>query len=241
MAIDMNSVGALQAYQNTNKLNPNSEKLEQQGVKEKGNSAFAPGQEISADKITIRNERQASLVAHLFGDGKNANESSLKLTFQAAIEKLNEVLREDMGIEKNGTSADPISKKSLKEQGGMEYWTPENTAKRIVDGSTAFLAGFQSAHPELEGEELMNRFLEVVGGGITKGFEEAKGILGDLNVLEGDIESNIDSTYSFVQTGLQNFRNQYLGISEPATNTGTTDTQTAVNETETTRVEDEKA
>jgi hypothetical protein len=108
----------------------------------------------------------------------------------------------------------PISEEALKAQGGMEYWTPENTAKRIVDGATGFLAGFQNAHPELEGDALIEKFMDVVGGGLTQGFDEARRILGDLNVLEGDIADNIDLTYLKVQEQMLNFKNQFLGISD---------------------------
>lgn len=217
MAIETNNLSSIQAYQKSAQLeiaNPNKQDktaLEQMTQANQANPAenlnMAAGK---VDQMTIRNERQASLVAHLFGDGQSAIESSQKITYQAAIEKLNEKLKSDFGLETEASN--PISKQALKAQGGMENWTPENTAKRIIEGSTAFLAGFQSAHPELEGEELMDRFMEVVGGGISQGFDEAKGILGNLKVLEGDIADNIDSTFSLVQEGLQNFRNQYLGI-----------------------------
>lgn len=219
MAIDTKNLGSLQAYQKNAVLPNNSERATE---KANENSRVAQGeQKLSVDvtQMTIRNERQASLVAHLFGDGKTAQESSLKITYQAAIEKLNEVLMANMPAPAEGEElTKPISEEALKTQGGMEYWTPENTAKRIVEGATAFLSGFQSAHPELEGEALMSRFMEVVGGGLTQGFNEARGILGDLNVLEGDIADNIDRTYQFVQDGLLSFKNLYLGIEPVAIN-----------------------
>lgn len=217
MSIEMNNLNSIQAYQNSAQLesaNPNNQGKPLLGQAEQANQPKAPEHSQQgggrADQATIRNEQQASLVAHLFGDGTSASESSLKITYQAAIETLNEKLKAEFGLEAG--AEDPISKQALKAQGGMENWTPENTAQRIVEGSTAFLAGFQTAHPELEGEELMDRFMDVVGGGISQGFDEAKGILGDLDVLEGDIADNIESTFSLVQEGLQNFRNQYLGI-----------------------------
>lgn len=219
MAIDTKNLGSLQAYQKNAVLPNNSERASE---KANENSRVAQSEQklnVDVTQMTIRNERQASLVAHLFGDGKTAQESTLKITYQAAIEKLNEVLMADMPAAAEGEeSTKPISEETLKAQGGMEYWTPENTAKRIVEGATAFLSGFQSAHPELEGEALMSRFMEVVGGGLTQGFDEARGILGDLNVLEGDIADNIDSTYQFVQEGLLSFKNLYLGIEPVATN-----------------------
>ncbi|MBD3611441.1 MAG: DUF5610 domain-containing protein [Hydrogenovibrio crunogenus] len=155
--------------------------------------------------MTIRNERQASLVAHLFGDSSKAIENSLKMTFQAAIEKLNETLTPDLG-------ENAISQEALKKQGGMEYWTPENTAGRIVSGATAFLPAFQKAHPELEGEALMQEFMSVVGGGLQSGFDEAKGILGDLNVFEGKVKDTFSATTDLVSKGMENFRREFLGL-----------------------------
>lgn len=217
MAIDANNLGSIQAYQKLSTLANNSDTA---GTKANQNSAVSQFAQqtteqttLDATKTTIRNDRQASLVAHLFGDGTTSDQSSLKLTYQAAIEKINEVLTANMGTTAEGeTSSAPVSEETLKSQGGMDYWTPENTAKRIVDAATMFLGGFQKANPDLEGEELMNKFMDVVGGGLTQGFDEAKGILGDLDVLKGDIATNIDSTYQLVQDGMQNFKNQYLGI-----------------------------
>ncbi|RUM90448.1 MAG: hypothetical protein DSZ27_08945 [Thiomicrospira sp.] len=165
-----------------------------------------PGQgQIKADQMTIRNERQASLVAHLFGDSSKAIENSLKMTFQAAIEKLNETLTPELG-------ENAISQEALKKQGGMEYWTPENTAGRIVSGATAFLPAFQKAHPELEGEALMQEFMSVVGGGLQQGFDEAQGILSDLNVFDGQVKETFSATTDLVSKGMENFRREFLSL-----------------------------
>ncbi len=209
MAIDINKANPIQAYQNNANLSPVN-----QSDKSKPVEPTEP--KTASTSSELKTAQQASLIAHLFGDGQSTNENTLKLTYQAAIEQLNEVLSAELNLAV-GVS-EPISAETLKQQGGMEYWTPENTAKRIVDGSTALFSAFQAANPELEGEALVDRFIEVVGGGVTKGFEEAKGLLGDLDVLEGSIADNIEKTYTLVQEGFQNFRNQYLGISD-TTNT----------------------
>ncbi len=47
----------------------------------------------------------------------------------------------------------------------------------------------------------------MIRGGIEKGFAEAREILGGLNVLDGDIASNIDKTYDLVQKKLNDFAN----------------------------------
>ena len=209
MAIDINNTNPVQAYQNTAKQ-PLATPKEVNSVVPTNQTDPTEPSSLS----TMKTNQQASLIAHLFGDGKSANENSLKLTFQAAIEKLNEILSAELGLTEDASA--PISEETLKQQGGMEYWTPENTAQRIVDGSTAFFTAFQSANPDLEGEALVDRFIEVVGGGVTQGFEEAKDLLGDMKVLEGSIADNIDKTYALVQEGFQNFRNQYLGLSNVA-------------------------
>ncbi len=233
MTIDSKNLGAIQAYQKLDKLHFQS--IQQTLSNQVGDksaqgvtSAQQSVQEMS--KTDIRIERQASLVSHLFGDGQQTEQSSLKLTYQSAIEKLNEILMAQMPNYAPSVSEDgeqiqnpnmpgfkPISEEALQEQGGMEYWTPENTAKRIVEGATGFFSGFQNAHPELEGEALMNHFMEVVGGGLQQGFDEAKGILSDLKVLEGPIAENIASTFDLVQSGMQNFEKEFLAsLVEPA-------------------------
>lgn len=218
MAIQSINHGMLNAYQKnsgnvTEQAHPDNQGKRAHGQPELPEQA---AQQAVTTHATIRQERQASIVAHLFGDPNSAPENALKITFQEAIDKLNEILTAEF----QQADFKPISQEALKNQGGMEYWTPENTAQRIVDGSTAFLAGFQKIHPELEGEELIDRFLDVIGGGITQGFNQARGVLEDLKVLEGDVEETIELTYQNVQEGLERFKNNFLGTSSsPATET----------------------
>jgi hypothetical protein len=163
------------------------------------------GQEMKFDQIAIRNENQASLVAHLFGNSDEAIGNALKMTYQSAITNLNDILAPDLG-------ENAISLENLEKQGGMEYWSPENTADRILSGATGFLEGFKKVHPELEGEELMNKFMEVVGGGLQQGFDEAQGILEELKVFDGMVKDNFTATTDLVNKGMENFRRDYLGL-----------------------------
>jgi hypothetical protein len=54
-------------------------------------------------------------------------------------------------------------------------------------------------------ETALNDFVKLIGGGIDKGFAEARQILDGLKVLEGDVASNVDKTYELVQAGLKAF------------------------------------
>jgi len=216
--------GMANAYQKTAGLapeeaNPNNNGKRAHGQPTLPEQASDRAKEVHQSHLTVRQQTQASIVQTMFSTSETATENSLKITYQEAIEKINEILTAEIGEQVDPNEFAPISEEALEAQGGMEYWTPENTAKRIVEGSTAFLAGYQAAHPELQGEELMDSFLAVIGGGIDQGFDQAKGVLGDLNVLEGDIESNVELTYKFVQEGLQAFKNQYLGITPENTDT----------------------
>lgn len=160
---------------------------------------------LKLDQVAIRNEKQASLVAHLFGDPNKAIEDSLKMTYQAAIGKLNEILAPELG-------ENTISEEALQKQGGMDYWNPENTAGRIVNGATAFMPAFQKAHPDLEGEALLQEFMSVVGGGLQQGFDEAQGILSDLKVFDGKVKDTFTATTDLVAKGMENFRREFLGL-----------------------------
>jgi hypothetical protein len=66
----------------------------------------------------------------------------------------------------------------------------------------------------MDAEESLANFVDIIGGGIEQGFSEAKDILGNLNVLEGDISNNIDKTYELVQQGLQSFVDSFSEIEE---------------------------
>ncbi|WP_024850765.1 DUF5610 domain-containing protein [Hydrogenovibrio kuenenii] len=215
----------VQTYQN----NANQTNNKAKGLDIAAQRAAQYGVEISSSKSS----QQSSIVTSLFSNKESAPSDALKMTYQAAISKLNEILSADAKAtgetstdkSKNNSDTAPISEKNLKKQGGIEYWSPENTANRIVSGSTAFLNGFQKIHPELQGQALMDKFNEVVGGGLKQGFDEAKGILSDLKVFDGQIKDNFNSTWDLVTKGMTDFTNKYLGITP--TQTASTDTESA--------------
>lgn len=220
--MDIKTFGALNAYQ---KSADTALDNRGRGLDKTQTMPEQAKEQLTNHPAAIQFEQQASLVSNLFGNGEVSTQSSLQISFQSAIESINKQLRIDLGLDES--AVDPISNEALTEQGGMEYWSPENTAQRIVQGSTAFISGFQNAHPELEGEELINRFLEVIGQGISDGFSQAKGFLGDLEVLSEGIEKTIDQTYSFVQEGLASFKNDYLGITSDETQSDANENRSA--------------
>lgn len=152
----------------------------------------------------------------------SAGDNSMALLLKSAIENINEALEPYMGenaIEKGVESGIDVS--------------PEATADRIVSLTTAFFPAYQEQHPEMSQEDALNSFIDIIGGGIEQGFNEARDILGSLNVLEGSIAENIDKTFELVQQGLQKFIEQGLGIkAEPQTESMQTISSTASTELE---------
>ncbi|XLZ72707.1 DUF5610 domain-containing protein [Massilia sp. SR12] len=122
----------------------------------------------------------------------NAENDPLALVYKSAITSINEQLQADFGPDaiQNATGQDN---------------SPEGTAGRIVSLSTAFFSAFQKQNSDLEGDEALNKFMDTIKGGIEKGFKEARDILQGLQVLNGDIASNIDKTYELVMKGLDDF------------------------------------
>lgn len=217
--MDIKTFGAMNAYQkNADAVSDSRGRSLDKILNLPEQAAERAKERVASNPAAIKFEQQASIVANLFGTEQVATQSSLQISLQSAIEEVNKQLRIDLGLD--ASAADPVSNEALAEQGGMDYWTPENTAQRIVQGTTAFLSGFQNAHPELQGEELINRFIEVIGQGISDGFSQAKGFLGDLSVLSEEIEGNINQTYDFVQQGLENFKKDFLGMSDSNSESG---------------------
>ena len=133
----------------------------------------------------------------------SAGNESLALVYKAAIEGINDVLEPELGSNAIQNTYDS----------GLDI-SPQATADRIVSLSTAFFSSYQEQHPELSDEQAANKFADIIGGGIDKGFAEARGILEGLKVLEGDIASNIDTTYDLVQQGLKAFVDSFAEVEE---------------------------
>jgi hypothetical protein len=92
-----------------------------------------------------------------------------------------------------------------------EDHTAEKTADRIVAGVTGLLPAFARQNPELEGEELINSFMETVKGGIKEGYKSAMGTLGELGAFKFDgVEAGIEKTMSLVDEKLNAFKEQFL-------------------------------
>ncbi|MDV6317191.1 DUF5610 domain-containing protein [Idiomarina sp. HP20-50] len=157
-------------------------------------------------KETAPNSKQAQNAAILRAHEKvslNSNNESLSLLYKTALEGINAELEPIMG--KNAVQ---------KTYDDGTDTSPKATAERIVSFATNFYSRYKEMNPGESEEETLNNFLEIIGGGIEKGFTDAKNILSRLKVYEGDVESDIDKTHELITQGLDKFREKMLELAE---------------------------
>lgn len=148
-------------------------------------------------------ELNLSILKVSFNISEGNGDGAMALLYKTALEGINDSLKAEFG--------DNTIQKAYDQ--GIDV-SPEATSERIVQMSTAFFDAYYSTRQDMPLDEALESFVKVIGGGIEQGFKEARDILGGLNVLEGDIASNIDKTYDLVQQGLQSFLQNYQASQE---------------------------
>jgi hypothetical protein len=129
--------------------------------------------------------------------------SVMSLLFRTAIEEINKHM--------------PATSKNNTIQNAYENnvdVSPKATAERIFTGATAFFNAYKEQNTDLSESEALTKFMGVIRGGINTGFGEARDILESLSVLEDKIASDIDLTYDYVQTGLDEFNQKITSALE---------------------------
>jgi hypothetical protein len=152
---------------------------------------------------SIKQQQNASILQANLNVSVSAGNESMALLYKTAIEGINNVLQDEFGDNAIQNAYDS----------GLDV-SPEATADRIVSMSTAFFSIYREQNLEMSDEEAAKSFAEIIGGGIDTGFADAREVLDGLNVLEGDIASNIATTFDLVQEGLLAFVNSYAEAEE---------------------------
>ncbi len=155
--------------------------------------------------VSVINKKQlnAQILSSSLSFSETIADQPNALLLKAALQGINESLKA-LGVEETVEET---------YESGIDT-SPEATAERIVSFSVGFLSSYQEQHPELNEKEAMDKFIEVIGGGIEQGFGEAREVLDGLGVLDGTIAEDIDKTYELVQQGLQDFITATLGESQ---------------------------
>jgi hypothetical protein len=156
--------------------------------------------------VTAQTQLNQSILQASMDVNLSVGNEPMALLFKTALEGVNKALEGQLGPDaiQNSYAA------------GLDV-SPQATADRIVQMSTAFFDKYQENHPELSVDDALSSFTKLIGGGIDTGFKEARDVLSGLNVLnEGDIGTNIHATYDLVQKGLTAFVENYKKPEMPA-------------------------
>jgi hypothetical protein len=188
-----NSSSVPASAQNQAKKSDDNRQVESKGIE---NSAAKAKQ--AQNVAILRANEQVSL---------SSNNDSLSLLYKTALEGINAELEPVFGE----NAAQKIY------DSGIDT-SPEATAERIVAFATGFYSRYKALNPGRSEEQQLDSFFNVIGGGIEKGFADAKDILKGLKVYEGEVESGVDQTYAKVMSGLDSFRQKMLELAEQTTN-----------------------
>ncbi len=159
-------------------------------------------EQVQASGGTAREQSQTQLNVAIVQSSLNVSIKSgnepLALLYKTAINSINETLQADLGENaiQNAASQDNSA---------------EATAQRIVQLSTGFFEAYKKQHPGQDEATSLKNFMETIKGGFEQGFKEASNILSGLNVLNGDIATDIQKTYELVQKGYADFESAHSG------------------------------
>ena len=90
-------------------------------------------------------------------------------------------------------------------EGGELDTSPEATANRIADFALGFFGKYAENNSLTNDEEGRRQYVGFIGKAVAQGIDEARGILGALNALNGDIAGNIDKTADVIQQRFEDF------------------------------------
>ena len=91
--------------------------------------------------------------------------------------------------------------------------SPEATAGRILDFSTAFFDSYARQHPREDPEKVATNFVATIRKGFERGFNEAKKILEGMSAFTGAVKDGVTNTWNLVQKGYDDFlANKLSGI-----------------------------
>ncbi|WP_020679828.1 DUF5610 domain-containing protein [Marinobacterium rhizophilum] len=124
-----------------------------------------------------------------------AGSQPMEMLYRGVIDTLNAELKTDLG--------DTPLQTAYATQLDV---SPKTTAMRILSRATGFFESYRAQHAQLNENDARARFTDLLRSGVIQGFDQARDILQGLGVLETDIASAIDATYTLVMQGLNAFQ-----------------------------------
>jgi len=154
-----------------------------------GATAVAGRQPLAAKNATIVPTKQDKIA---FGQQKVSAQDRQRILLERAYEQLRGVVgqaKAELGIPEDA----------------VLDTSPEATADRIADFALGFFAQYAENNGLEDDEAGRAQYAEFIGKAVAQGIEEARGILGALNALNGDVTGNIDKTQELIQSRFDDF------------------------------------
>jgi hypothetical protein len=140
----------------------------------------------------LRTEKRTGDILQL-GSGEKPNAQKAQgIVLERAYERLRQVVgeaRTDLGIA----------------EGAEIDTSPDATANRIADFALGFFSKYAENNGLANDEAGRKQYVDFIGKAVAQGIDEARGILGALNALSGDVSTNIDKTSEVINQRFQNF------------------------------------
>ena len=181
-------------------------------------------QDVKLTPAIAKQQLNAAILQSSLEVSLSSQNDPLSLVYKSAIENLNDILKPELGDNaiQNAASQDN---------------SPEATAGRILSfiksafglfsqnsktgDSTDATDSADGSADTSKRDANIDKFMSLIQKGVDQGFDEARGILSSLKVLNGDIASNIDKTYEILKKGIADF---VASLKNPTTDDGSTPT-----------------
>ena len=153
-----------------------------------------------ARKSDPRASAQASAQASGPGVGQGGDLAA-SIRRDGGLAFLQSRLQEKLSATVSGTETEEAQATAAYGGSGPDL-SPEAVAGRIVSFALGLRQVYDRQNSDLSAEERQAGFEAQVRRGIGDGFDQARGILGDLNLLDEDVQATTDRTWELVQQKL---------------------------------------
>ena len=234
MAISTTDLNTLSTIPQTNTLPANTDNTDATTGTGTTTSANGAGQTKLTPEI-VKQQFNASILQASLEVSISSQNDPLALVYKSAIENINQILKPQLGDNaiQNAASQDNSPEatagrilsfiksafqmfslgSSTQSQGGANNTDGTNS----TDGTDS--ADGTNGNAGTDQNAAFDNFMSLIQKGVDQGFSEARGILSGLNVLNGDIASNIDKTYEILKKGIADF---IASIKNPTSDDGST-------------------
>jgi len=152
----------------------------------------ADGSQVKLTPAIAKQQLNESILKASLEVSISSQNDPLALVYKSAIENLNDILKPELGD-------NAIQKASTQDN------SPEATAGRILSFIKSAYAMYSQNNKDDDQGASLDKFMSLIQTGVDLGFKEARNILSGLDVLNGDIASNIDKTYELLKKGMADF------------------------------------